>query len=262
MRCSRLVTLAALLVPAAASAHIRITSPPPRSTDQLKQRHCGQAGSTRANVQTYKPGATLHLVWAEYVPHPGWFRISFQKNGDTFEVPPPSTGPTGAGKPANYPTEDLTGKTDPATGAVILADRIQHPTLAMDVVLPNVECTNCTLQLTQMMNASGTYTDQPSSSNIYYACVDLVLSKGSAGPGIDAGPQPSLDAGATIDATGPTPDTDAGLGTGATGSSGGCSTAANGSPLALLGVALLVLLSARRRPGDRRRLRPRAGRGR
>jgi MYXO-CTERM domain-containing protein len=251
MRCTSLVTLAALLVPAAASAHIRITSPTPRSTTQLKQRHCGQAGSARANVQTYKPGATLHLVWDEYVAHPGWFRISFQKNGDTFEVPPPSNGPTGGGKPANYPTEDLTGKTDSATGAIILADRIQHPTLAMDVVLPNVECNNCTLQLTQMMTESNAYTDQPTSGNIYYACVDLVLSKGSAGT-VDAGPGPTLDAGAELDAgTGgtdvdaavpPPSGNDAGTGAGATGTSGGCTTTSAGSSsLVLLGLALIGL---------------------
>jgi len=253
MRCTRLVMLAALLAPTAASAHVRITSPTPRSTTQLKERHCGQAGSARANVQTYKPGATLHLVWDEYVKHPGWFRISFQKNGDTFEVPPPSNGPTGNGKPANYPTEDLTGKTDPATGAVILADRIQHPALSMDVVLPNVECTNCTLQLTQMMTENATYTDQPGSGNIYYACVDLVLSNGTANPGVDAGPHPTidagvgLDAGVALDAPPPSTDPDAGVGGAATGNSGGCTTTTSGSPLALLGVALLALRRRRSR---------------
>src|SRR5262249_59355394 len=76
-------TLAVLLVPAVASAHIRITSPTPR-TAELKQRHCGLTGSARANVQTYRPGALLHLVWDEYVSHPGWFRVSFPQNGDTF----------------------------------------------------------------------------------------------------------------------------------------------------------------------------------
>lgn len=113
------LALAAVLAPASASAHIRITSSPPRSPDQLKQHHCGQTGSARANIQTYKPGAPLHLVWDEYVAHPDWFRISFQQNGDAFEVPPPSNGVTGAGAASNYPTEDLTGRTDPTTGSLI-----------------------------------------------------------------------------------------------------------------------------------------------
>lgn len=64
--------------------------------DHVKERHCGQTGSARTNIQTYRPGSPLHLVWDEYVVHPGWFRVSFPQNGDTFEIPPVSTGPTGA----------------------------------------------------------------------------------------------------------------------------------------------------------------------
>jgi uncharacterized protein (TIGR03382 family) len=180
----------------------------------LKQRHCGQTGSARANVQTYRPGATLHLVWDEYVVHPGWFRISFQQNGDTFEVPPAS------GAASNYPTEDLTGKTDPATGSLIIADRIMHGTSSFDVTLPNVECNNCTLQLTQMMTDKPPYTADTTSDDIYYQCVDLVL-------------------------TASAPPSDAGGGGGDTaGTSGGCSTS-GGAPGLLL-VAALGLVRRRR----------------
>jgi len=132
---------AILLVPALAAAHVRITSPTPRSSDQLKKRHCGQTGSTRANVQIYRPGSPLHLVWDEYVIHPGWFRVSFQQNGDTFEIPPASNGPTGSGAASNYPTEDLTGKTDPGTGSLILADRIKHGTSASISLCPTSSAT-------------------------------------------------------------------------------------------------------------------------
>jgi len=215
------LALAAVLAPASASAHIRITSPTPRSPDQLKQRHCGQTGSARANVQTYRPGASLHLVWDEYVQHPGWFRISFQQNGDTFEVPPVSNGPADGGAASNYPTEDLTGKTDPATGSLIIADRIMHGRSSFDVTLPNVECSNCTLQLTQMMIDKPPYAANTTSDDIYYQCVDLVLSASA-------------------------PPTDAGTGDGtSTGStSGGCSTS-GGAP-GLLAVAVVGLLRRRR----------------
>ena len=216
-------TLAVLLVPAAASAHIRITSPTPRSPNQLKQRHCGQTGSARANVQTYQPGAPLHLVWDEYVVHPGWFRISFQQNGDTFEVPPASNGPAGSGAAANYPTEDLTGTTDPATGSLIIADRIMHGMSSFDLTLPNVECSNCTLQLTQMMTDKPPYEADTSSDDIYYQCVDLVLT--SSPPPPDAG--------------------GGGGGTGGT-SGGGCSTS-GGAPGLLLAAALGLLRRRRAR---------------
>lgn len=209
--------LAILLVPAVAVAHIRITSPTPRSSDQLKQRHCGQTGSARANVQTYRPGAQIHLVWDEYVVHPGWFRVAFQQNGDSFEIPPASNGPNGSGAAANYPTEDLTGKTDAGTGSQILADRIPHGTTSLDVTLPDVECNSCTLQLIQMMIDKPPYSTAATSDDIYFACVDLVLSSTASIP--DAGPDGS-------------------------GGSGGCSATA--APSALLLLAGLGLLRRRR----------------
>ena len=222
-----LPVLAALLAPAVAAAHVRITSPTPRSSSELKDRHCGVTGSPRANVQTRKPGSTLHLVWDEYVVHPGWFRISFQQNGDTFEIPPASNGPTGANAASNYPTEDLTGKTDSSTGSIILADRIAHGTLSKDITLPNVECTNCTLQLIQMMTDKPPYSTDTASNDIYFACVDLVLSASASDPGPGGG-------GAS----------DAGVDGGGGGGGGGCST--TGGSSAILALAALGLVRRRR----------------
>ena len=193
----------------------------------LKERHCGQTGSARANVQTLRPGSPLHLVWDEYVVHPGWFRVSFQQNGDTFEIPPASNGPSSTGA-SNYPTENLTGKTDPGTGSLIIADRIAHGTLSLDITLPNVECDKCTLQLIQMMTDGSSYSIATTSSNIYFACVDLVLS--AAAPMPDAGP------------TGTNPD--AGTITGGGTTSGGCN-ASGGAPGLLL-LAMFALLRRRR----------------
>ena len=190
------------------------------------------AGSARANVQTLRPGASLHLVWDEYIVHPGWFRISFQQNGDTFEIPPVSNGPTGAGAASNYPTENLTGKTDPATGSLILADRIAHGTLSKDITLPNVECNNCTLQLTQMMTDKPPYSIDTLSNDIYYTCVDLVLTAAA----------PATDAGA---GTGTGPDAGGGTGGGNGGTSGGGCSATGGSA-GILGLAFVGLLRRRR----------------
>jgi len=229
--------LAVILAPTLAAAHVRISSPTPRSSDQLKERHCGLTAGTRANVQTMRPGAPLHLVWDEYVVHPGWFRISFQQNGDIFEIPPASNGPSSTGA-SNYPTENLTGMTDPTTGSLIIADRIAHGTLSMDITLPNVECTNCTLQLIQMMTDGASYTIAANSSNIYFACVDLVLSATAVIP--DAGPTGGGGGGGT-GGTGP----DGGLGSSTT--SGGCS--ATGGPSAMLVLGLLGLARRRRRRG-------------
>ncbi|HEX2685621.1 MAG TPA: SCE4755 family polysaccharide monooxygenase-like protein [Kofleriaceae bacterium] len=224
-----LPVLAVLLAPAVAAAHVRITSPAPRSTTVLKDPPCGTAGLPRANVHTVRPGSTLHLVWDEYVVHPGWFRISFQQNGDAFETPPASNGPTGTGTSSNYPTENLTGKTDPGTGSRIIADRIAHGTLSMDVPLPNVECNNCTLQLIQMMTDKPPYTTDAASDDIYFACVDLVLSASAPDPGTGGG---SPDAG-----------TDGGGGAGG----GGCAAAGGSTGILALAAAGLLLRRRTRR---------------
>lgn len=240
MRCSNLAWLVAVLTPSIAAAHIQITSPAPRSTTVLKQRHCGATGSLRANVHTVLPGSMLHLVWDEYVQHTGWFRISFQQNGDTFEIPPASNGKTGSGAASNYPTEDLTGKTDPGTGSLIIADRIMHPALSYDVPLPNVECNSCTLQLIQMMTDKPPYTTDTASDDIYFACVDLVLSASAPDAGGGGGGGGGGDGGGGGGGGG-----DAGTGGGPGGSSGGCN-AAGGSP-GLLVLALAGLARRRRR---------------
>jgi MYXO-CTERM domain-containing protein len=227
----KLVALGVICVPTIAAAHVRILSPTPRSSTNLKERHCGQTGSARANVSTLPPVSPLHLVWDEYINHPGWFRISFQQDGDTFEIPPASDGPTGSGAPSNYPTEDLTGMTDSGTGSLVIADRIVDGTLSLDFNLPNVECDNCTLQLIQLMTDKPPYTTDTASNDIYFACVDLVLT--ATAP--DAAPA-APDAAPGQDAGNP-----------AMGSSGGCS-ASGGGPSGILTALAMVGLLRRRRP--------------
>lgn len=222
----RLAVLAAALVlaPSLASAHIRLDTPRGRTTDQ-KEQHCGQTTNVRANVHTAAPGSTLHLVWAETIQHPGYFRVSFQENGSTFRIP----AAVGTG---GFPTENLTGMTDPGTGSLILADRIADGTLSIDVTLPNVECNNCTVQLIQLMTDKPPYTTDALSDDIYFQCLDLVLT--NSPPPIDAPMNPG--------------DPDAGGGDGGGSVSGGCSTGAGGSGL---GALLLGLGLAFRRRGAR-----------
>ena len=122
--------------------------------------------------------------------------------------------------------------TDPATGSLIIADRIPDGTLSYDLTLPDVECDNCTLQLIQMMTDKPPYTTDTGSNDIYYACVDLVLSGSApdAGPGApDAG-----DPFAGTDSCGGGPLT-------------ACCDAAGAAPGLLMGLALLGLRQRRRR---------------
>src|SRR5690349_12882922 len=89
---SAFLGLAALASPSLASAHIRMTSPTPRSSDDgLKVGPgCGERDDQRSsNVTTVRSGSILHLQWDETVNHESHYRVSFDADGsDDFADPP------------------------------------------------------------------------------------------------------------------------------------------------------------------------------
>ncbi|MEZ4367575.1 MAG: SCE4755 family polysaccharide monooxygenase-like protein [Kofleriaceae bacterium] len=146
-----LVTLAAA---SPAAAHITLTSPAPRSSDQ-KAEPCGLAGGTRGtNVTTFAPGETITVTWDEPVDHPGHYRISFDDDGDDDFVNP------------SMPDDDF------ATTLVDqIVDRVGGGAYSQQVTLPDVECEACTLQLVQIMTTSVPY------DSFYWQCADLRLAR-------------------------------------------------------------------------------------
>jgi hypothetical protein len=194
-----------------------------RSTDDgLKDAPCGTTGSKRGSmVYTYKPGATINIAIAETVPHPGYFRISFDNDGDDgFVIPTGTSGMMGdcAGDP-----KCGAGKEDFCSNETVLLDNLdQHAAGSFgetkkymwSVTLPNIECDNCTIQIIQMMNDFNFHPQGYPADDIYYQCIDIVLSnsapdvtttpvknngmecKKSATPSGDAGASGSGQAGA------------------------------------------------------------------
>jgi hypothetical protein len=210
-----------ILASSVANAHIKLDAPKARSNDQVQLKYgpCGQSTSKRtANVATFKPGETITVKWTETINHPGHFRISFDPNGENFPDPKSFT--------------------DFASGPTDLVDNIPDNTVAMgnaysvDVTLPNIECTSCTLQVIQVMTDKPPYGD---GNDVYYQCADLILASDDAGSDSDAA---ATDSGSSIDA-------------GTTPSSGGCSIGAPRAPRTgvWLTGAILFLLGRRRR-GD------------
>lgn len=212
----------------AAHAHIHLVSPLSRTdspTGDQKAEHCGVAGQGRtARVTTLLPGATITVSWMETINHPGYFRIAFQPDGEIFGIP--------AGDPPNFPViaQSQTGMTD-AAGALILADFIPDGTSSTTVTLPDMECSNCTLQFIQVMTDKPPYTVTPDSDDIYFNCADITLSA-SAPPTPDGPGTPGPDAG--VDQ--PQPE----------GGVSGCSTS-GGAPTAFFGLGVVGLLLRLRR---------------
>jgi hypothetical protein len=209
----RALGAAAVLLPSAAQAHIQMLKPNPRhpGTDPpLKVGPCGESNETRSKIiNVFKPGEMITVSWNEFIPHPGHFRIAFLANGDAFPEPKSFTDIV---MPPVLP---------------ILADNLYPHTSGnekmyeMKVQLPNVECTNCTLQLIQMMTDKPPYT--VGGNDVYHECADIVLSN-SGGDG--GAPRP--DAGKVDAAAGGTGGAGTG-GTGGAGGSGGSGGATGGS---------------------------------
>jgi hypothetical protein len=152
------------------------------SDDDLKESPCGMMGGQRGTqVYKYKPGATVNVSIRETVPHPGYFRISFDDDGDDgFKIPSGTDGMGGdcAGDPACG-----AGKGDYCNSDTVLLDQLdQHEyggsgMYTWSVTLPNIECDNCTLQIIQVMNDFNFHPQAYPADDIYYQCIDLVLTK-------------------------------------------------------------------------------------
>lgn len=124
-------------------------TPPRNDSTGLKTGPCGDVPRT-TTPSVYKPGQEIEVQWEETINHPGYFTISFSKDGDldfdkTILVP-------------KY--EDTLN--DPLTNGAT------H-TYSTKVTLPNETCENCTLQLIQVM------TEDPLNPKLYYSCSDIRL---------------------------------------------------------------------------------------
>jgi len=104
-------------------------------------------------------GSQVVVTWVETITNnPSYFRVSFDDDGqDGFPPPPVSYG---------------TSETSPA---ILLNDipRVGAPNTGMAAVtLPNIECTNCTLQMMQIL---GDHFPFGGTDDFHYECADLVL---------------------------------------------------------------------------------------
>ena len=213
----------------------------------IKDGPCGMAGGTRGtNVYTYAPGETVSVAIVEFIPHPSYFRVAFDDDGDDDFAPPASIQPIDPMRPCPLNAADKCGASDYYNNATVLPDMDDlNPHLTamagqkytFDVKMPDVECDNCTLQIIQVMEdtihgaynpVKGDPNDNPYVPDIYYQCIDLRLHAP------DAGPKP-----VTKEPTTPS-----------SGSSSGCSVAthaARGTVASYLGLVAFAGLALRRR---------------
>jgi hypothetical protein len=207
---------------------------------ELKAGPCGKAGGIRGtNVYTYAPGQKISVSAVEFIPHPGYFRLAFDDDGDDAFIEPASIKPIDPNRKCPNAPTDRCGTSDFYNSPAVLPgmDNLNpHLTAApstkytWEVALPDVECSTCTLQLIQVMEddlTHGPYDPTPGVgvADIYHQCIDIVLKRpadagtggtSDAGPSNDVGVPPTSDAGSSDTGAGGGP-VDAGRSPDATG---------------------------------------------
>lgn len=188
---------ASLLATSEAQAHIKLTEPAARYDSDIKGCPCGKAtgggGSNStcnvamdgsdpnrndSRVFTAAAGSTLVIKFQETIGHTGLYRVAFDEDGADF---------------ADFNANVLAEADDPNDG---------NGARELTVTLPNTPCTNCTLQLIQVMNAEllgGTVDGaQLDREPTYYTCADIVLT-GDGTPTSDetSGEVSTLDVGSS-----------------------------------------------------------------
>jgi hypothetical protein len=249
-----LVTIASFS--GAAQAHFNLIMPPPADSATDGGKGAPPCGPTTASgvVTAVQGGHPIAVSLNETVLHPGHYRIALSINSRS-ELPPDPVAVTDAsGNSVSAPFED------PAVFPVLADDVFDHTTgttpipFSMQVMLPNVTCSKCTLQVIEFMAKHG---PNPGGGFYYHHCADLAI---TADPSL-----PIFDPNATSGSGGATTGSGGATGTaGATGntdggskakdSGGGCMLAgrstqalSGGTTTALLAFGLALAMRRRRR---------------
>src|SRR5262245_18772854 len=117
----------AALSAATASAHIsldRASTHKSRYGDaEQKDAPSGRIDGKRGtNVYTYRPGETITVELAEFIPHPSYFRIAFDKDGDDEFAEPASIAPIDPARPCPFNAADKCGDSDFYNNASVLPE--------------------------------------------------------------------------------------------------------------------------------------------
>jgi MYXO-CTERM domain-containing protein len=205
MQSNNLLTVTALALASAAlapvaHAHITMVGDVLARDGDQKAFPCDGARGD-GPIYEFEPGATIKLALTESIPHPGYFRIAFDNDGEDF-IDPRSIKPLDKNRKCPSDDHDQCGESDycatnPKGGnAVVLWDKLDEHTSAgfgtarsWNVKLPDVECDNCTIQVIQVMEDDGAHggycpidtcaDHEKSLEDVYHRCIDIKLVKGA-----------------------------------------------------------------------------------
>jgi hypothetical protein len=165
-------------------------------------------GRPRGTPYRFEPGATITVGVNETLAHDGYFRIAFDDDGEDGFVDPASIDPINpnraGGMKCQGTPEDHCGESDfcnvlsTTGGATVLWDNLDphipasilaSKAWSWTIKLPDVECSNCTLQVMQVMQDIPGHGPFDGVSDLYYRCIDIELVRGAGNtPGTTTAP--------------------------------------------------------------------------
>ena len=223
-------TIALLGLGSTAQAHFNLMSPTPTTADTGGGKGappCGPDTAAAATPTAAQGGHTIMLKLQETVRHGGFYRAALSINSRS-EIPVDNVVYDAANKilPPSGNPQGMSARADSEATPVfpVLGDNLfMHPMAGpanqvyqMDLMLPNVTCAKCTLQVIEFM---APHTFNPGGGYFYHHCADLKITADPAmppfSPGADGGVADASTADAKADAS-----TGAAGGGGGAGSSG------------------------------------------
>lgn len=140
------------LISSLAWGHARLMSPAPRNNNAgIKTGPCG--GLARSATPTaVEGGKMLTVQWEETINHPGRYIFSLSQGNDV-----------------GFSQNVLATIVDEQNVGVALPHRYQA-----QVMIPNMNCPTCTLQMIQSME------ENPAAPTYYYSCTDLDITATAA----------------------------------------------------------------------------------
>jgi len=174
----------AAMAPSTASAHFKFLDPPSTWITESGGKGvlpCGE-GIPSGVVTKAQGGHPFTIRLLEFIPHPGHYRISLAVNSRNELPKDPEAEVDGTGR-------SVSAKIDPAPRPPVLVDgAFAHTTTPrntewkMEVMLPNLSCEKCTLQVIQFM---AQHALNPGGGFNYHHCAELQITMDPALPPAD-----------------------------------------------------------------------------
>jgi hypothetical protein len=171
---SAMVAAVAMFGPAPAHAHFKFLDPPSTWVTENGGKGnppCGE-GIPSLVVTKAQGGHPFTIRLQEFIPHPGHYRIALSVDSRAELPKDPEAVVDDQKKSVSAPIDPNPKPPVLVDGAFVHTTTPRNTEWKMDVMLPNISCEKCTLQVIQFMAQHG---PNPGGGYYYHHCADLQI---------------------------------------------------------------------------------------